>query len=298
VLGGALDYTGAPYFAAISAFRTGADMAHVICSPTAAGAIKSYAPDLIVHPILREDHSHDQVKPELESLLSRLHVLIVGPGLGREDYMQNFARLAVSLARERQMYLVLDADALFMIGKDTKLIQGYHKVVITPNVMEFKRLSEQLKLDTSAPASEQASLMSKALGGVCVLQKGPSDIISIDTTSSDTKSEKATVETVNVDVAGGLKRCAGQGDILSGTVGAALAWGKCYEDGVFGDGSLPSTRMPILAATAGSMLTRTTSKLAYYEHGRSLITADLLPKIGAAFVEVFGAELHGTSGKL
>ncbi len=56
--------------------------------------------------------------------------------------------------------------------------------------------------------------------------------------------------------------------------------------------------MPILAATAGSMLTRTTSKLAYYEHGRSLITADLLPKIGAAFVEVFGAELHGTSGKL
>ncbi len=76
--------------------------------------------------------------------------------------------------------------------------------------------------------------MSKALGGVCVLQKGPSDIISIDTTSSDTKSEKATVETVNVDVAGGLKRCAGQGDILSGTVGAALAWGKCYEDGVFG----------------------------------------------------------------
>lgn len=88
--------------------------------------------------------SHDQVKPELESLLSRLHVLIVGPGLGREDYMQKFARLAVSLARERQMYLVLDADALFMIGKDTKLIQGYHKVVITPNVMEFKRLSEQL----------------------------------------------------------------------------------------------------------------------------------------------------------
>jgi len=33
----------------------GVDLSHVICSPTAAGAIKSYSPDLIVHPILRED---------------------------------------------------------------------------------------------------------------------------------------------------------------------------------------------------------------------------------------------------
>ena len=33
----------------------GADISHVICSPAAAIAIKSYSPDLIVNPILRED---------------------------------------------------------------------------------------------------------------------------------------------------------------------------------------------------------------------------------------------------
>jgi len=33
----------------------GADLSHVICSPTAAQAIKSYSPDLIVHPILGEE---------------------------------------------------------------------------------------------------------------------------------------------------------------------------------------------------------------------------------------------------
>jgi ATP-dependent NAD(P)H-hydrate dehydratase len=33
----------------------GAELAHVICAPSAAGAMKSYAPDLIVHPLLRED---------------------------------------------------------------------------------------------------------------------------------------------------------------------------------------------------------------------------------------------------
>lgn len=71
-----------------------------------------------------------------------MHVLVVGPGLGREDYMQKFARLAVSVAREQDMYLVLDADALYMVGKDPAVIKGYHKAVLTPNVVEFKRLSE------------------------------------------------------------------------------------------------------------------------------------------------------------
>lgn len=33
----------------------GADLSHVICAPTAATVIKSFSPDLIVHPILRDD---------------------------------------------------------------------------------------------------------------------------------------------------------------------------------------------------------------------------------------------------
>lgn len=56
--------------------------------------------------------------------------------------MQDFARIAVGVAREQKMYLVLDADALFMVGKDPNVIRGYEKAVLTPNVVEFKRLSE------------------------------------------------------------------------------------------------------------------------------------------------------------
>ena len=84
------------------------------------------------------------MKSTLSSLLSRLHVLIVGPGLGREDYMINFAKLAVNIAKEQGMYLVLDADALWMIGHDLALVNGYRRAVPTPNVMEFKRLSENV----------------------------------------------------------------------------------------------------------------------------------------------------------
>lgn len=146
-------------------------------------------------------------------------------------------------------------------------------------------------IDPSSEPSERASLLSKSLGGVTVLQKGPSDIISTNT--SKTKDAKNEVETIEVDIEGGLKRCGGQGDILSGTVGAFLAWGKCYESGAFGDGSVPSERIPILASVGGSMVTRTTSKIAFRQKGRSLVTQDMLGEIGQAFREVFGDDEQG-----
>ncbi|KAF8651598.1 hypothetical protein AX16_004688 [Volvariella volvacea WC 439] len=303
VLGGALDYTGAPYFAAISALRLGADLSHVICSPTAAGAIKSYSPDLIVHPILREDSPVNHVQSELDSLLSRLHVLIIGPGLGREPYMQNFAKLALSIAKSKGMFLVLDADSLLLVGQDPGIIKGYRRAVVTPNVVEFKRLSDTIGIDPSTPAGLRASLVSRHLGGVTVLQKGAKDVISVDTTGATSEEDldksqlhgadanrESTKETVEVDVEGGLKRCGGQGDVLSGLVGTFMAWGKNYEGGVFGDRSIPTSRMPFLAAIGGSMVTRTASRRAFNKEGRSLVTEDMLSEIGKSFAEVFGEE--------
>ncbi|KAJ7170471.1 Ribokinase-like protein [Mycena crocata] len=310
VLGGALDYTGAPFFAAISALRFGADLSHVICSPTAASAIKSYSPDLIVHPILREDAPSHHVSKELASILSRLHVLIIGPGLGREPYMQNYAKTALSLARENGMFVVLDADALWMVGQDISLIKGYRRAVVTPNVAEFARLSEQVGIDPKTPADKRAGLLSRALGGITILQKGAKDIISVDTTGdaadleashmagADPQKEKAQ-ETIEVDVEGGLKRCGGQGDVLSGTVGTMLAWAKCYEDGIFGDNSIPASRFPLLAAAGASMVIRTASRRAFHKEGRGVITQDMLPEIGKSFAEVFGEDTQGQDkGKL
>ena len=58
--------------------------------------------------------------------------------------MQEFAKLSLNLAKKRDMYVVLDADALWMIDQDIPLISGYRRAVLTPNVVEFKRLSESV----------------------------------------------------------------------------------------------------------------------------------------------------------
>ncbi|PPQ98934.1 hypothetical protein CVT24_003561 [Panaeolus cyanescens] len=298
VLGGASEYSGAPFFAAMSALRLGADLSHVICSPVAAGPIKSYSPDLIVHPLLREDSPPEQVKRELESLFSRLHVLIVGPGLGREEYMQSYAKMALNLAKERGMFIVLDADGLYLVGQDASVIKGYRRAVLTPNVVEFKRLSQQFGVSPDTPHDERALLVSRKLGGITVLEKGATDMIATDSTGdeadlaashiedADPQFEKAK-ELIQVDIEGGLKRCGGQGDILSGTVGTFMAWGKCYEDGTYGPPSLPTSRIPLLAAVGASMVTRATSRMAFQKYRRGVVTQDMLSEIGGAFESVF-----------
>jgi len=228
-------------------------------------------------------------------------VLVIGPGLGREFYMQEFAKLAISLAKEKCMFLVLDADALWLVGQDVSIIKGYRRAILTPNVVEFSRLIGQVGINPDAPSKERANLMSQALGGVTILEKGKQDLVAVNTTSKEGgveaggqgeagKEKEAVKEVVEVDVEGGMKRCGGQGDILSGCVGTFLAWAKCYEDGAFGDKSVTTSRMPLLAAVGGSMVTRTASRRAFFKEGRGVVTEDMVPEIGKAFAHVFGEE--------
>ena len=140
-------------------------------------------------------------------------------------------------------------------------------------------------------------MVSKALGGVAILQKGPSDIVAVNTEGATSSAaheaskipldEAEQREVIVVPTPGGMKRCGGQGDILSGAVGAFLAWAKCYESGAFGDNMIPVSRMPTLAAVAGSMLTREVSRRGFAKEGRAVVTQDMLKEIGGAFVDVF-----------
>lgn len=93
-----------------------------------------------------------------------------------------------------------------------------------------------------------------------------------------------------------------------------LAWGKCYETGAYGyvrvfppanlptcslahsnrsDKTLPLSRLPLLAAVGGSMVTRTASRRAFSKQGRGVVTQDMLGEIGGAFAETFGEDEKG-----
>lgn len=96
----------------------GADLAHVICESAPGNVIKTYSPDLIVHGSLDKPSSPEAkkaVEEEIDGLLERLHSIVIGPGLGRDQHMQDWAEFTVRKAREKNAFIVLDADGLWLI---------------------------------------------------------------------------------------------------------------------------------------------------------------------------------------
>ncbi|PGG96256.1 ATP-dependent (S)-NAD(P)H-hydrate dehydratase [Blastomyces parvus] len=319
--------------------RLGCDMSHVICEPSAATVIKSYSPNLMVHPILQSSntlssfannplsapHARALAEPIL-SFLSRLHVLVIGPGLGRDPTTQEIVIEIIKEARAREIPIVLDADALLLVQSHPDLIHGYADCILTPNVVEFARLAKALGADVSsvsendAGKSEACKRLSKALGGVTIIQKGPHDTISNG------------IANVVCDVQGGLKRSGGQGDTLTGSLGTLLAWRKAYHEGLWETGeseveaevgreglskhdvekelslsgeesggggemeeggkrqqkklSRPATLL--LVAWAGSAITRECSRRAFVAKGRSMQASDLTDEVHGSFLDLIG----------
>lgn len=187
----------------------------------------------------------DTAKPIID-MLSRLHVLVIGPGLGRDPLMQDTCAIVIKAAREANIPFVLDADGLFLAQTRPELVQGYKECILTPNVVEFGRLCKAKGIDVKdLEDGKAAEKLAKAFGGVTVIQKGGKDYIS----NGD--------YTYISDLEGGLKRSGGQGDTLTGSLATFLAWRKAYLDKIWDhDGSLDSNELLALAAFGGSSITR------------------------------------------
>lgn len=111
IVGGSFEYTGAPYYSAYSALKVGADLAFVICTEAAAVPIKSYSPELIVHPILASEESKISCKQSIKQvtdMLERFTALVIGPGLGRDERVMDVATGIIESCRDTNIPLILD----------------------------------------------------------------------------------------------------------------------------------------------------------------------------------------------
>jgi ATP-dependent NAD(P)H-hydrate dehydratase len=284
VIGGSEDYTGAPYFSAMASAKLGCDMSHVICEPGAAAVIKTYSPNLMVHPIMRQEknvaqsESADSVSAEVVGMLSRLHVIVIGPGLGRDKLMQDTCAKVIEEAKKQGIPFVLDADGLFLAQTRPELVEGCKECILTPNVVEFGRLAKAKGVDVNeGDPAELCSKLSKAFGGVTIIQKGSKDYISNGEHTLVSEGE------------GGLKRSGGQGDTLTGSLATLLAYRKAYHDKIWDhDNSMDRSETLALAAYGGSCITRECSRLAFKEKGRSLQASDLTEHVHTAFLNTIG----------
>lgn len=190
--------------------------------------------------------SSSSIADSIIAMLPRLHVLVIGPGLGRDALMQETCAKVISAAREKRIPFVLDADGLLLAQEKPELVSGYRECILTPNVMEFGRLCKSQGVDIEGlDGGKDVEKLAKKLGGVTIVQKGERDWIS--------NGE----HTFACDLKGGSKRSAGQGDTLTGSVATFLAWRKAYLDGLWEtEGDLKGVELLALAAFGGCAITR------------------------------------------
>jgi len=243
----------------------------------------------MVSPILRssasitgsKDASGEDLARPIIDMLERLHVLVIGPGLGRDEITQKQVKAVIQHAMKQDppIPMVLDADALWLIQTDPELIRGYKECILTPNVVEFGRLAKAAGMDNvKGDPSKVCQELSNVLGGVCIIQKGAVDYISQgkDTTISDFQ--------------GGLKRAGGQGDTLTGSLGTFLAWRSLYHEGLWdvGPDKMSRDETLLVAAFGGSAITRECSRRAFAKKARALQASDLTDEVHGSFLDLIG----------
>ncbi|CAM6047460.1 unnamed protein product [Sphagnum compactum] len=304
VIGGCREYTGAPYFSAFSALKMGADLAHVFCTAGAATVIKSYSPELIVHPVLHESYDtgelgeedraevKEKVMEEVGKWLKRFDCIVIGPGLGRDSLLLDCVAEIIVKAKALNIPLVLDGDGLFLVTNQPELVMGYPLATLTPNVTEHKRLVAKIlgERNNEAPRNwrdvsdenlaGQLQALAKKMGGVTIVQKGKTDYI------SDGKT------VLSSNYFGSPRRCGGQGDVLSGCTACFITWAReFWSKADVGGRTFVEQRIcsnpTMVGALAGSLLCRKAAANAFVQHKRSTVTGNIIECLGHSMDELF-----------
>ena len=212
VVGGSAGLTGAPSLASEAAARAGAGYVTAAVPRSLSLIFELRLLEVMTRALPDEDGAFtpEAVEPALHAA-ERVDALVLGPGIGRTDDAQAFAR---ELAARAELPLLLDADGLNAHAGALDALTGRPgPTVLTPHSGELGRLLELPSADIERERLRHAREAAAASGAVVVL-KGDDSLV----------ADPAGRVAVSPGGAPALAT-AGTGDVLSGTVGALLAKG-------------------------------------------------------------------------
>ena len=201
LLCGSRGYTGAAFFAAMGALRSGAGLVFL-------GVPESiYGIEAVIFPLPDAGGrlSADAV-PEILTRLPQMDAVLVGPGLGQPEGTLAVVRAVLENA---QCPVVVDADGINVLSAHRDLLRGRKlSTILTPHDGEFARLGGVIGEDRMAAAAALAEEL-----GCVVLLKGHETCITdgIDGYINPTGNPGMAV--------------GGSGDVLAGVITALLGAG-------------------------------------------------------------------------
>ena len=234
IIGGEAGFIGAPRMAGEAALRVGAGLVSIATKPEHAHILNVHFPELMCHGITTPN--------QLEKLMQKATVVVLGPGLGQTDWSLTLWQCALTSS----LPMVIDADALNLLSQHHMHRSHW---VLTPHPGEAARLLKQPVEIIQQDRLQAACALQRQYGGVSVL-KGAGSVVASD------QGEPFVCERGNPGMA-----TAGMGDILSGVIGGCLAQG-----------------LPLSAAAKYSVYIHAVAgDLAAAKGERGLVATDLLP---------------------
>jgi NAD(P)H-hydrate epimerase len=232
VVAGSVNYTGAAYLAGASATRAGTGLVTVALPSPIHSAV---AAQLAEATYVLLPHAMGVLSREAASVLQKelegYHVLLIGPGLGREDETSSFIEKLLGGGEKRRSVgflnaegrggarhdlppLVVDADGLNILSEmEDGLKRLPRETILTPHPGEMARLMGGSVADVEADRLAIARSQATEWGHIIVL-KGAHTVVA----GPDGRS-------VIVPFANAGLATAGTGDVLAGTIAGMRAQG-------------------------------------------------------------------------
>ncbi len=197
ILAGSPEFTGAALISVTGALEAGGGLV-TLYSPSGAGdAIRARLP---------LEAMFKSCDDPADLLNERLDALVVGPGLG--DMSGDFEEGLLELISSTKVPMVIDADGLNLISRHQVKTDERH--ILTPHPGEFERLAGKVEGQSREDAAREFS----SGNGSVLLLKGARTIISKNG------------EPLGINGTGTPAMAnGGQGDLLSGVIGALVAQG-------------------------------------------------------------------------
>ena len=213
IVGGSIDFYGAPILSALGALKSGADLVYVIVPECNFDITRSLYPDFIVRRY-RGEHLNMAAIPMILELAQTCDAVLVGPGMGEQP--ETMAALD-ALIPQLTIPTILDSVAIMSLRRITQFPLN-QDVMITPHLNEFVRLTDKPFIER-----DPEQLMEKKLRycqnlaldlQIGIFLKGPVDLI------VSTKGHAVTSRTGNAGMTVG-----GSGDVLAGFLTSLVARG-------------------------------------------------------------------------
>ncbi len=213
VVAGSLGLTGAAALSAWGAQRVGAGLVTVACAQSLLPILAVKLTEAMTAPLpeVRGGFISRKAATKILQLAQKADAVVIGPGLGRHP---ETAKLLAKILPQLSKPLVLDADALFLLSGQEKLVRKLKApVLLTPHSGEAGRLLGISAVEVERNRLKIAKQIAREYNGVAVL-KGPHTVIA--------RASGA----VRINPTGNRALATGgTGDVLSGILGGLLAQG-------------------------------------------------------------------------